>query len=413
MCTVSRFVLVVIVALAAAVPAAADIPPRGGGQFPAGYRARQRANPRTFTFQSAFRPQVERMLANRREFFAGRVTREAADKAPGGTAISGKRSVPVFALKFSNTPSDPYAVGGLETRLFGTGPGTMTSFYLENSYNLLTVTGSVTGWFSLPNPDTFYEGRDTVDENGKPAPCNGVCDFAKTAEMIRAVLAQADKTVDFGLFDNDGPDGIPNSGDDNGVVDFVALVHPEAGGECSQDASAKQHLVASLEPDELEGQAVRNRRDPGVGEQEDQDSRGRLRHHAGVRLRCEEHDSDWRLRARVRPRVSLPDLYDTNRDNGDSEGVGNWCLMAGGSWGGDGRSPDQPSHMSAWAKVFLGWVQPVPVQGDLQNAIVKATVDSRTAVFKVPIVGNRYYLVEYRPKKGSTPSCRARGCSSG
>lgn len=35
------------------------------------------------------------------------------------------------------------------------------------------------------------------------------------------VFTQADLLYDFGQFDNDGPDGIPNSGDDDGVVDFM------------------------------------------------------------------------------------------------------------------------------------------------------------------------------------------------
>ena len=45
-----------------------------------------------------------------------------------------------------------------------------------------------------------------------------------------------------------------------------------------------------------------------------------------------------------------PDLYDTDDT---SEGIGNWCLMAGGSWGGGG---DTPAHPSAWCKANQGWV---------------------------------------------------------
>ena len=44
----------------------------------------------------------------------------------------------------------------------------------------------------------------------------------------------------------------------------------------------------------------------------------------------------------------LPDLYDTDDT---SEGIGNWCLMAGGSWNGGG---DIPAHPSAWCKVEPG-----------------------------------------------------------
>ena len=33
-------------------------------------------------------------------------------------------------------------------------------------------------------------------------------------------------------YDNDGPDGIPNSGDDDGFVDAVVFVQGLPGGEC-------------------------------------------------------------------------------------------------------------------------------------------------------------------------------------
>ena len=43
-----------------------------------------------------------------------------------------------------------------------------------------------------------------------------------------------------------------------------------------------------------------------------------------------------------------PDLYDTDES---SEGLGNWCLMGGGSWNGRG---DVPAHPSAWCKARTG-----------------------------------------------------------
>ena len=39
------------------------------------------------------------------------------------------------------------------------------------------------------------------------------------------VEGSADELLDFTQFDNDGPDGVPNSGDDDGFVDFVAFVY--------------------------------------------------------------------------------------------------------------------------------------------------------------------------------------------
>ena len=56
----------------------------------------------------------------------------------------------------------------------------------------------------------------------------------------------------------------------------------------------------------------------------------------------------------------LPDLYDTS---GGGEGLGNWCLMATGSWGFDG-SQQYPSHMSAWCKQHLDWLDPTVISSD-------------------------------------------------
>jgi M6 family metalloprotease-like protein len=49
-------------------------------------------------------------------------------------------------------------------------------------------------------------------------------DFGRTfwhTEFTLDVLDQADSLFDFGLYDNDGPDGVPNSGDDDGSVDLL------------------------------------------------------------------------------------------------------------------------------------------------------------------------------------------------
>jgi M6 family metalloprotease-like protein len=49
----------------------------------------------------------------------------------------------------------------------------------------------------------------------------------------------------------------------------------------------------------------------------------------------------------------LPNLYD---EDDSSSGLGNYCSVAN-SWGFDGTQYNPP-HMSAWAKVQLGWVTP-------------------------------------------------------
>ena len=95
----------------------------------------------------------------------------------------------------------------------------------------------------------------------------------------------------------------------------------------------------------------------------------------------------------------LPDLYDTD---GSSEGLGNWCLMAGGSWGGNGSSPQTPSHMSAWCKKELGWVTPVNVTTYQENLSIPEA-ENNSVAYKMWTNGNgttQYFLIENRQKTG-------------
>ena len=50
--------------------------------------------------------------------------------------------------------------------------------------------------------------------------------------------------------------------------------------------------------------------------------------------------------------LGLPDLYDTTFQ---SEGIGNWGVMAGGSFGGPGNDGTVPVGFCAWSRIFLGW----------------------------------------------------------
>ena len=65
------------------------------------------------------------------------------------------------------------------------------------------------------------------------------CPSQPTSRMAELLLAALDSistgpggdTV-WNRYDNDGPDGIPNSGDDDGVIDVVAFLQPGVDGAC-------------------------------------------------------------------------------------------------------------------------------------------------------------------------------------
>ncbi|MEJ7639162.1 MAG: hypothetical protein WKF75_14615, partial [Singulisphaera sp.] len=82
-----------------------------------------------------------------------------------------------------------------------------------------------------------------------------------------------------------------------------------------------------------------------------------------------------------------------------TEGVGNFCLMAGGSYGGDGLHADTPANMSAWCKYFLGWA---PVQTVTSNmTLAFEPVQEGNAIYRIFVPGTgekEYFLIEFRKK---------------
>lgn len=378
--------LVVLFGLLGGWEAQATIPPRQGVKWPRSYQDRRPTATRTaFTYKRALLNVTKRVQLNRERMMRGDMTPAAAAAAPGGTSVSGTRKIPVLMSRFSNTAAAPFPEANLQKELFD-GPwptGTMTDFYKEISYGTFTVTGSVAPWKGLPQADTFYEGG---------ANCNGICGTSKVGDFLKDTLDANDAGVDFGQYDNDGPDGVPNSGDDDGFVDFVAFVHAEAGGECGNSNIWSHRWSYSGWTN-----------GPVYTTADNKSGGGKIKVDDYVIMPALACDGTTMIQIGVFAHefghaFGLPDLYDTDPDNGDSEGIGNWCLMAGGSWGGDGQSPEKPVHMSAWSKEFLGWVSPTTVTTELNPAELKS-VEDNSSVFKVPVSATQWYLVENRQPK--------------
>ena len=91
----------------------------------------------------------------------------------------------------------------------------------------------------------------------------------------------------------------------------------------------------------------------------------------------------------------LPDLYDTFV--GTRPTIGFFALMATGFYNSVSRIP---CHPMAWSKVYLGWVEPVVVTGDWENAVLEAVELQAEGLgaqmIKVPISSTEYFLIENR-----------------
>lgn len=383
-----RTLLPLLVALAIVLPVGTSMatppPPDASVTIPAEIAARLRA----YRMKGGFLKLTQATQKNRADLKAKRIDFLTAQQR-GDTRVSGTRAIPVLLAIYRNTAAKPYPAVNLQTQLFGNWPtGSMTDYYREVSYGAFTVTGTVREWAAVSGIDTEYEGPDS--EKGH---CNGLCARGNVARLIRELIEANDATIDFAQFDNDGPDGKPNSGDDNGQVDFIALVHPESGGECLGSSNIWSHRYSY---NNLTGTTVQTK-DVGI---------------SGRRIVIDDYvimpalacDNKTMIQIGVFAHefghaFGLPDLYDTDNDNGKSSGIGTWGLMGSGSWGGNGNTPSRPSHMSVWEKDFLGWIDPVEIS---QNAssVSFATAASSPFAAKVSVSNDLYYLIENRTRMG-------------
>lgn len=303
---------------------------------------------------------------------------------------------------------------------------TMQNAYKESSngkVNLVRKENTEFVWVELPHGASYYldqEGK--YAENGKYVNGN-VNGDAHTGEFIRDLLKAADDQVDFSKYA------------ENGEVPNVFVVHEGTGAEFSRDPaqfwSHKWNILSALyygkyyetgktapeysglseeewinktiaEEMTYDGVLVNNYNiQPGIG--------GNV---AGYDAATDSYNES--LKTGPFPAqtgvyahefghaLGLPDFYDTVYT---SEGVGNYSMMAGGSWM---RYPDHaaysgnsPTHFDPFSKVFLGWTEPIEVtqedgvktitlppinQANSQNGIVKMEVPGSN--------GTEYFLFE-------------------
>jgi len=236
----------------------------------------------------------------------------------------------------------------------GEGANSMRQFYIEQSSNRYTVHGDVTDWVQVPGDAWTYD-----DDLESPLGGNAVWYFlddsidgwydaqiaaGKTPAEINEYLSG------FDVWDRYDYDGDGDFDEPDGYIDTAQFVHAGVGNEsCSGTCDwaiwshswyAFYNLIGSDGPafNPYGGVQIGDS-DYWVGKYTIQPENG------GVGVFAHEYGHD----------LGLPDLYDTS---GGENGTGFWTLMSSGSWvdtGGD-TIGNAPSHMGAWEKFQLGWL---------------------------------------------------------
>jgi immune inhibitor A len=278
----------------------------------------------------------------------------------------------VLLVDFPDRPHSPdHGPGHYDSMLFGRGEfptGSMRDFYRDVSGfaaggdTAIDVDGEVHGWFRMPEPLAFYADGNSGTNDNFPRNAQGLA-----RDAVRAAL---DAGVDF-----EGFDAL-----DEGLVTALFVIHAGNGAEQTLARgdlwSLKWTVPGSpqVAPGLKAGTFLTVPEDCAVGV-------------------CAH---EWgHLAAR------WADYYDTGGQKlTRSAGLGNYCLMAAGSWGNGGLTPVYPNGM---LRMFQGWIEPQQVTRTTRDVVLRPAAEGGGALFihnDARMSDSQYVLVEYRRRRG-------------
>ncbi len=240
----------------------------------------------------------------------------------------------------------------------------MKDYYNEVSYGTFSVQSTVPAAVTLANGYAYYGANDAYGNDLRPR------------LMVQQALAALEaRGFNFATMDGNG----------DGWVDGLTIIHAGGGEEYGGNDPNYiwSHAWSMTSTVTYDGVSMRQY------------------HTEPARRGWDSSPSTWGITRigvichETGHFIGLPDLYDYGYD---SEGAGNFCLMAGGSW--NGSYGTKPAHMSAWCKTDLGWVTPTLITGTGYFSL--AQVETVPQIYKLrgPFASTQYFLVENRQGAG-------------
>ena len=288
----------------------------------------------------------------------------------------------------------------------------LREFYKVNSNGRLVISGYVTSdWLEMPHSYGYYVNNYAgLNFGAYPRSAQKLAEDAMSA-------AYHDFDDNLNFFDNDGPDGVPSSGDDDGYIDAVMVIVPGAGGEVTllEPGQLPAALVARVGNRPLFRLPRRER-----GRQLSSWPSARLPSGFLYNLGSEYNDypgdnAVGTLFHEFSHTLGLPDLYDLSGGNG----LGFFSLMAVGNYlpfsgdpntSGPGVQGSNPSNLDAWSRQFLGFDNPVTPATAGHYVLPPVTRGGGSIkIWSNGEPGTEYFIVENRTKEGSDASLPGEG----
>ena len=245
--------------------------------------------------------------------------------------------------------------------------GSLKDFYLENSYGNFVVVGDTTSWLRMPSTYSSYE--------------DGVSGLGPSGRQLAfdAVIAAEAWGVNFAEFDADG----------DGWLDGLVIIHAGLGAETgaygiwSHKWTMPMGNTINLDGINILDYTMNPEEQPGSI--------------SPIGVICHEFGHF----------LGLPDLYDVNDNDNTSVGLGNWAVMATGSYNGNSQSP---AHFCAWSKDQMGFLNLIDVNFNQDSVAIPAIEFADTAYRLVNSVSSpQYWIVENRQRMGFDVSLPATG----
>lgn len=239
--------------------------------------------------------------------------------------------------------------------------GSLRDYYNVVSNGKVDIVGQVSGWHRMKENYSFYVGKDSGgDIEGYPNNARRMVEEAVTIALER------DSNIKWDKYDLNA----------DKTIDALFIVHAGPGAEVQQTEEGRNKHIWSHKWIVQNPVKVTDATWASIYLTVPEDGLlGVYAHEAGHLI------------------FGWPDLYDACTDQNRTAGVGDWSLMASGSWANGGVTPSYPD---AWCRMVQQWPSITKIRGIKELSL--QPIEDTDEVVMIPIRGKlkEYFIVENR-----------------